>query len=126
MRARLFLGWLVVAALVIGCDTTQPIRQEQQVIELSFRATSATVQEIWTWRVYEDSDLGIEAARRASSKKALLGLPKTSAAAPVPCSRAANQAPQESALPSSSCHSRLRWQPSSWLPSSRQRAARLS
>ena len=56
MRARLLLGWLVGAVLVVGCDTTQPVRQEQQTITLSFRATKANVQEMWLWRVYEDSD----------------------------------------------------------------------
>jgi len=56
MRARLLLGWLVGAVLVVGCDTTQPIRQDQQTITLSFRATKANVQEMWLWRVYEDSD----------------------------------------------------------------------
>ena len=57
MRARLLLGWLVGAVLVAGCDTTQPLRQEQQTITLSMRATKANVQEMWLWRVYEDSDL---------------------------------------------------------------------
>ena len=56
MRARLLLGWLVGAVLMVGCETTQPIRQEQQTITLQFRATAANVQEMWLWRVFEDSN----------------------------------------------------------------------
>ena len=57
MRAHLFLGWLVGAVvLMAGCDTNQPLRQEQQLVTLQFRATGASVQEMWTWQVYEDSN----------------------------------------------------------------------
>lgn len=56
MRARLCVAWLVGILLVVGCETNQPIQQDQQTIELSFAAFGASVQAIATWTMWEDTN----------------------------------------------------------------------